>query len=229
MRARVLVGFSSCFLAAALGPWACIPHPDDDFGDYQSRIRALPSQQIEASTFDAAPPPTQAVKGLYYGACLSELAFGQVTKVFNFYTNTEFTPGPSGGTLSLTIQALRVVNGVLPPETISSSGISGGVIPAPSAPVDAEGKFALTLGTVTVPGDSNPISGSNVLIENTTLTGRFAENRFCARLGGDVRQPAAAARTLNIDRNVCQFVPIKDGDTRPEFTAADFQPGACPL
>jgi hypothetical protein len=228
MRARVLVGFSICFAAAALGPWACIPHPEQDFDDYQERIANIPKSQIDASAFEAAAPPAEPVKGLYYGACLSELAFNQVSKVFNFYTNTEFTPSAQGNKLTLSIQALKVKSGSFPPDTITSADISGGIIKAPAL-VDREGKFRLELGTVTIPGDCNPISGSNVLIENTVLIGRFAADRICARLGGDVRQPAASARSLNIDKNVCQFVPIQEGAKRPEVTLADLQAEACPL
>jgi hypothetical protein len=227
MRARVFVGFSICFAAAAFGPWACIPHPEEDFENYQERIANLPKLGVEASTFEASAPPAEAVKSLYYGACLSELAFKQASKVFNFYTNTEFTPSPGGGgTLVLSIQALKIKSGSFPPDTVTSADIRGGIIKATAA-VDAQGRFRLELGTVTVPGECNPISGSDVLIENTTLAGRFAAERFCARLGGDVRQPAASARTLN-DTNICQFIPVNDGDKRPELVYADLAPDSCP-
>jgi hypothetical protein len=227
MRARVFVGFSFCFAAAALGPWACIPHPEQDFEDYQERIANIPKTQIEASTFDGAPP-AEAVKGLYYGACATELAKNQLSKVFNLYTNTEFTPAAGGGQLVLSFQLLKVKNGTLPPDTVTSADIVGGIIQGAAAPVDATGKFSLSLGTATFPGDANPISGSDVRIENTTLIGRFSAGRICARLGGQVVQPVAAARTLD-DTNICQFFPVNEGDPRPEPTLADFQKDACGL
>ena len=80
-----------------------------------------------------------------------------------------------------------------------------------------------------VPGSANPISGSDVEILAANLDGLFAEARFCARLGGQVVKPAAVARQLDPPQNICQFVPIKDGDPMPAFTDADFVPGACPL
>jgi hypothetical protein len=229
-RAPLAFGSLGLIVAALMAPWACIPHPDTDFEDYQERIASFPKPVIEASVVDQGPPPTTAVEGIYYGACLSELAFGQPDNVFNFYTKTKFTPGTNGGPgkLELSIQPLILVNNK-PPPTISLSGAVGSPIAAPAADVNAAGKYTINLGTVTVPGTANPISGSNVLIESATLQGNFAEARFCARLGGEVKQPVAAARTLDTSQNICQFLPIKDGDPKPVLAAGDFQAASCPL
>ena len=105
----------------------------------------------------------------------------------------------------------------------------GPAIQAPVATVDANSKYRIDLGTVNVPGTANPISGSDVEILNAFLVGRFAEARFCARLGGHVEKPAAAVRDLDPPQNICQFFPIKDGDKTPALNAADFQPEACPV
>ncbi len=228
-RARITLGCLGALVVAFGTTWACIPHPDQDFEDFQGRAAAFPKQEIEASVFEAAPPPTQAVKGLYYGACLAELGFGQPTKRFSFYTLTEFTPSDGGSSkLQLSIQPLKLEN-AQPPSTVSKAGAVGAEIPAPPADVAASGRFTLQLGTVYVPGAANPISGSDVEITGANLDGRFAEARFCARLGGKVVKPAAAARDLNPPDNICQFIPIKDGDPMPAFTEADFQTASCPL
>jgi hypothetical protein len=228
MRARSVLAFLGSVAFAAAAPWACFSQPDTDFSDYQARVASFPKAEIEASTFEASAPPAQAVEGLFYGACLSELAFGQVSKVFNLLTQTKFTPGAGGGSLELSNRLLAVVNDQ-PPATVTAAGAVGDDIKVPSGPVGADGKFSLDLGTVTFPGVANPISGSDVVIEGTKLKGRFAGTKFCARLLGNVTEPAAAARSLDPDKNICQFVPIKDGDPTPKFTLADFQPGACPL
>ena len=225
---RVTLGCLGALVVAFGATWACIPHPDGDFEDYQERIATFPKPLVEASTFEAAAPPTEAVEGLYYGACLAELAFGQPSKRFNFFTLTKYTPDPSGAKLQLSIQPLAVVNNQ-PPPTVSKANAVGSEIPAPAADVSAAGRFRIELGTVNVPGTANPISGSDVEILGSSLDGRFAEARFCARLGGQVVKPAAAARQLDPPQNICQFVPVKDGDPMPEFTEADFQPGSCPL
>ncbi|MBX3201737.1 MAG: hypothetical protein KF850_34585 [Labilithrix sp.] len=225
---RFTLGCAGALVIAFGLTWACIPHPEADFEDFQERAAAMPKVEIEASTFEAAPPPTEAVEGVYYGACLAELAFGSPSRRFNFYTVTKYTPDPSGAKLELSIQPLKVVNNQ-PPPTITKDDATGPVIAAPVAEVAPSGRFLIELGTTNVPGNANPISGGDVEILRATLDGRFAEARFCARLGGEVTKPAAAARQLDPPQNICQFVPIKDGDPMPEFTAADFQPESCPL
>jgi hypothetical protein len=232
--ARLTVGCLGALVVAfglAGVPTACIPHPEGDFEDYQKRLAATPQTVIEASTFDISAPPTNAVEGTYYGACLAELAFGNVVQRFNFFTITKYTPDASGAKLQLSIQPLLIQPppANLPPTTVSKSGAAGPEIPTPPGAVQSNGRFRLELGTVNVPGTANPISGGDVEIAGAFLDGRFAEARFCARLGGEVLKPVAAARTLDPPLNICQFVPIKDGDPMPEFTKADFQPESCPL
>ena len=228
LRARFTVGCLGALAIAFGAMWACIPHPEGDFEDFQERVSNLPKPVIEASTFEAAPPPTQAVEGTYYGACLAELAFGSASKRFNFFTVTKFTPDPAGAKLELSIQPLKVVNRN-PPPTVTLADAVGPQLAAPPANVESSGRFRLELGTVNVAGAANPITGSDVEIVGAFLDGRFAEARFCARLGGQVTKPAAAARTLDPALNICQFVPIKDGDPMPEFTDPDFVTDSCPL
>ena len=233
MRARLVLGCLGSFVAAAFVPFACIPHPKGDFEDYQERIASFPSNTPEASVFDSAPPPTEAQEKLYYGACLSELALGQVTNVFSFYTKTKYVPsaGGVGGTLEVSIQALQTANGDAP-TTFTSSGITGGIIPDPKlaippAAVDGEGRFLFELRTTTVPGNANPISGGEVLIELATLRGRFQASQFCARLGGEVKAPSAAARTLTEQKNVCRFFILPDNSPIPALNPSDFVAESC--
>lgn len=232
MRARFALGFLGSVATASFGVWSCIPHPTDDFEDYQERIASFQGVGGGAA-LDSGPPPTDAQTGLYYSACLSELANFQVQRVLSFYTKTEFTPTTGGaGTLKLTIQALKVTNSA-PPPTVNPADIVGGIIPDPAnnpqpAAVDASGLFTLNLGQTLVPGSANPITGSNIRIENGQLLGRFGTSRFCARLSGNLEEPTPAKRTLAGERNVCIFVPIKDGDPTPTFTPQEFSASACP-
>lgn len=230
MRAPILA--SSVVVAiAAIG--ACIPHPSGDFEDYGERTQGFnaPVDNDGGGGFDGAPP-TVATEGLYYGACLSQLAFGQPNLVFNFYTKTKFVPDGAGGRLSLSIEALKLEpdatgkNG--PPAKVSAAGVVGGVMqsvesPTPNVEPDT-GRYSVSLGNVLVPGTANPISGSDVQITDAKLNGRFAKERFCAQLNGQVVRPVQL--TLEPPRNICQFVPVKDGDPRPPLTAPDF--ASCP-
>lgn len=228
-RSRFKVGcFAGASIALSVLGFACIPHPDDDFSDFQKRVANLPKPVTDgATTFEAAPPPTDAVEGLYYGACMSELAFSDPNKIFNLFTHTKFTPSGAGGKLELSIGTLKIEPGPKPPSTVGQAGVVGTPF-AGSADVDAQGKFNMQLGTVGFPGAANPISGSDVVILNGSLQGRFSAERFCARLGGHVEKPESATRDLNPPDNICQFVPVKDGDKTPTFSFADLTAAGCP-
>ena len=228
MRAR----YPLAVVAAGLGVVACFPNPGGDFEDFEVRANAFQPPAADGGSFEAAAPPTEAVTGLYYGACLCQLAFYQPEHVFNFYTETTFTPEPGGGgKLSLSLQALKLApDGQHPPANVSKEGLTGDKKDVPASTPNvaaADGRYTIELGTTTVPGDANPLTGRPVVIEAAKLTGFFGKDRFCARLNGNVTQPIQL--TLTPEQNICQFVPIKDGDPTPKFTVEDFQPGSCPF
>jgi hypothetical protein len=232
MRGRfLLVGFVG--VGVGIGA-ACIPHPTDDFEDFQDRIAPFaPAPDDPDASFDGGPAPTEASEGLYYGACLSQLAFGRLDRVFSFYTKSSFTPAEvGGGSLVLSLQPMRLtsVDGRdVPPTLFAESELTGDPAqsPEPASPnVEPTSRWAVDLGTVEVPGDANPITGRPVVIENTRLTGQFGTERFCARLNGDVKQPVEL--TLNPADNICQFYLLEEGDPVPTLVREDFSAAACP-
>lgn len=209
----------------------CLPDPHGDFDDYTERTDTFKPGVPEASTdgggVETGPPPTEATEGLYYGACLSQIAFGRADRVFNFYTKTKFTPDPAtgGGSLTLSLQALKLENNVQP-STVSESGTTGPVQSSqePATPnVEGSGRYQITLGTVNVPADANPITGRDVVIENAGLQGHFTQGNFCAQLFGTVTVPISI--TLDPNSNTCLFAPVTDGQATPKFVEADFANG----
>lgn len=230
------VGAMACVIA-------CIPHPDKDFEDYAERTKTFGGTSgapVDAGPIDATTI-TEPTEGLYYGACLSQLAFGAPNKVFNFYTKTKFTPDASGGKLTITLHALKlktapdgtIASPAAPPDTFSTAGFLGPEQASTESPVQGT-KISVAFpavngrpGLVLVPGDANPITGRDVEIENVKLTGVFAKEKFCALLNGTVVKP------LNLEleppKNVCQFIPVKDGDKTPILTKPeDFAAATCP-
>lgn len=157
----------------------------------------------------AETPPNNSV---FYGACLTELAFEQASKVINFYAIATQT----SDTVSLSLHPLALESGG-PPKTVSPAGVVGDKVEATSK-VEG-GLFTLSLGTVKVPGAANPISGSDIVIEKASLSGTLS----CAFLSGDITQPAAAARSLDATKNVCRFSSVKDGAPTPTLSAGAFK------
>lgn len=218
---------------------ACLPDPDQDFTDYQTRIKSYvpptptATDQPDAGPIDSGPPPTQVTEGTYFASCLSELANGQVTKTFSFWATTKFTPNTdvtTGGTLSVTLEALKLDNGA-PPTTISRANVVS-TLPEITGTTDPAGSFVASLPagvSATFLGTANPISGSNVEISGAGLKGRFATAAFCARLTGHVVQPAPAERDLDENKNFCLFTPVTEGATVPTRTFQDYSVAKCPL
>lgn len=205
----------------------CIPHPEADFEDFGERVRPFVIDQ-DGGSFDAAPPPTEAASATFYGACLAQFAFGQVNAVFNFFTQTKFAPVSGGGNLELSLVALKLENNG-PPAIISKAnavGVEQTSVPPTSPNVDASGRYVLDLGTITIPGVANAISGRDVIFRQAKISGRFGADAFCGRLSGNVEAPPLGPLDPSI--NICQFRLIKDGDPRPVLGETDFRATACP-
>lgn len=210
---------------------ACIPDPKGDFGDFVDRTEVdrakEPTVPEGGSGIDAAPP-TVAVEGLYYGACLSALSSGDTVRVLRFYTKTKFTPvAGEGGKLDLELFPLKAWdkanNDVLPVEQskVAESEIRGKPVTAKAMAVDASGKFVADLGRITMPGEANPITGRDIVIDNLVLRGIFGDGpRFCSSLEGQITSPIN--QPLLAKDNICIFAKAKDGDPAMQFERNEF-------
>lgn len=211
-----------------LGWSACLPDPKAEFDDYAEKTASYRQNgPRDGGDIDSAAP-TEAVTGLYVGVCLSQLAAGRLDRVLRFYAPVTFVPDASGvgGKLTIKLTPLKLGPNNTPPPSVSLDQTVGDTFAINEAAVDAKGIYAGTIGTVNVPGVSNPISGRDIVIENTALPGRFAVEKFCSQLSGHVVQPTDI--DLTPDANTCLFRAVKEGDPVPTFTNADFDPG-CPL
>ncbi|MBX3231120.1 MAG: hypothetical protein KIT84_37285 [Labilithrix sp.] len=174
--------------------------------------------------------------GTYYATCLTELDRSDVDKAFSFLATTSFTRNTAGGDIEITLEALALVDGK-PPTSSARSGIVGAPTPKFTGTTNAEGSFVATLADgqkATFPGAANPISGSDVELitgngVQVGLSGRYVEEKFCARLTGRINQPAAARRNLDPEQNFCIFSRIAEGDPAPTVTREELTPANCPL
>ena len=187
------------------------------------------------SAADSAPPsveagvavgaPTESFKGLYFGACLSALAAGRIDRVLRFYTEAKFTPDATGGTgrLTLKLTALKLGPDKGAPPTVGKDQIVGTTLEIVDTPTTPAGVYAASFGTASIPGEANPISGRPIVVEMTSLPGRFAKGKFCSQLIGHVVQPTDII--LEGDLNTCVYFPVKEGDATPTITNEDFAAG----
>lgn len=247
MRSRRGTWLSLFALAIIAAAPACFPDPDADFTDYQERIKGYvpptptntggtsgtSTSSSSGGPIEAGPPPVEVTEATYFASCLSELAGGNVKKTFSFWVTAKYTPNQdttTGGTLSLSLEALKLESG-LPPANISRADIVS-KLPDIVGTANGSGSFvaATAGGSASFAGAANPISGSDVQISNAGLKGVYVPAGFCARLFGHVDKPEAASRDLAEGKNQCLFTPIKEGEAAPTGrVASSYADTNCPL
>lgn len=222
MRSRLLT--VALALAIPTSAVACVD-PKGGFDQYNDRTTGF-REKKDASIPDTAPP-TDSFKGLYFGACLSVLAAGRIDRVLRFYTEVEFTPDATGATgkLKLKLTALKLGANNGPPATVGADQKVGATLEADTT-TNAAGVYAADFGTANIPAAANPISGREIVVEMTSLPGRFAKDKFCSQLIGHVVVPTDIP--LEGDANTCLYFPVKEGDATPAITNEMFA-GGCSL
>ena len=228
MRSRCLAVALGCLVPLTLG--GCIPDPEGDFEKYTARTAQDAPPPVDGGGVDSAPP-TEAVEGLYFAACLSTLAAGRIDRVLRFYTETKFVPDAPGsptGKISLKLTPMKLSAGGGPPPTVSRDQTVGATYTVTDAATNAQGVYAAPLGTVNIPGAANPISGRDIVVENAAVPGRFAPGKFCSQLSGRVTTPTDIP--LDGAANTCVYFPVKEGDPTPVLKPdrSDF-PSTCTL
>lgn len=226
--------FATSLLAVASFA-ACTGNVSPGFGEGGVDVEAGATDASEAedagtdapASADAGPGATT---GVYYAACLTQLAAGRVDDVFHFYAETSFTAGSVGasGKLSIAITPLKLGATGGAPAAVSKSATTGAASSFVNTAVASTGRFTGDLGSVAIPAAANPISGSDVVIEQAVFDGKHAAPpaRFCSRLSGEVTKPVAS--TLTPANNTCIFIKVTAGAPPPVLTSTDFA-GGCPL
>jgi len=225
MRSRLLLAalYIAIPITGAAGG-GCVD-PKGDFDQFNQRTTSFrETKPVDASVPETAPP-TESFEGLYFGACLSALAAGRIDRVLRFYTEAKFTPDAAGGTgkLTLKLTALKLGENKGPPPTVGKDQVVGTTLQIVDTPTTPAGVYAAAFGTANIPGEANPISGRPIVVEMTSLPGRFAKEKFCSQLIGHVVQPTDIM--LEGDLNTCLYFPVKEGAATPAITAEMFEAG----
>lgn len=199
-------------------------------GDYEAYVKRTEKYRDrgDGGTVDSVAP-TMGVKAKYYVACLPNLAFGDINKLFRFYVDSEYLPAMGATeakvTFKLTPMNIRDDMGaILPPATLKFVMPANPTLTVTDSPVAANGKFVANFKTAMIGKATNPISWRDITVENTTLSGYFAEKDFCGGLSGHVVAPIDQDLGTPAD-NVCLFKQLKDGDPLPDLKVTEF---VCP-
>jgi len=220
----LLLASSGCALLVACG---LLPDPKGDYDDFVAKTEGERVVKDSGAAPDVKPP-TDPIKALYIGTCITVLSNKSPLKVLRFYTDASYVPADNGtgGKLSLNLQPLRGWTSVpapgsaTPPKSVSKSEAIGTPIVITDTAVAATGVFSAPMGITNVEGDANAISGRPITLD-PTLTGTFGVgDKFCAGLAGRVTSPVEV--DLEPTVNVCLFKKAVEGDPIPVYKLEDF-------
>jgi hypothetical protein len=197
--------FSVGPLAIALGilVGACGPDPAADYEDFQKATDGVRGVKVggagaggesgaggEAGESGAGGEGGSAAAGIpdatgtFHVSCLSSLALEDTENSIRFIGDIKVENiTETGATVTMSLAPLTV--GATSTSAVVGTPLTG------TAEVSADKTFTLSFGaTVTVPGTANPISGSNIVIENGSMAGILkGADAFCAELNGHVTAP----------------------------------------
>lgn len=169
----------------------------------------------EAGSAGGAAHPD--VNGTFLSFCLPKtLSGGDPNLALRFATN--ITLNESAMTLSLK------------PLLTSAKSISEtvGASYSQSTDVASDQTFTLKFGTTSIDGSANPISGSLIEIENTSLTGKLISNdALCAELSGMITKPLKNF-SLDTPGDICLIQRVGADGVLPATPSADAFKIACP-
>lgn len=205
---------------------ACVD-PKGDYKTYVDRTRDLRGAPVvdsgEVEVGDADPAAD--FSGTFLASCLPAAAGGNASQSFLFYVETVVT---DGATLDIEITPiLETATTFAKSQTVGTPQVAKGI------PI-VDGTWNAVIGDATVPGESQRIGPSPIVIRNYAYAGRtLSRDRLCAELSGEVISPIPI--DFSPPGDPCIFVRLNEGDTLPTaneggtefvgFTAAEHR---CP-
>jgi hypothetical protein len=172
-------------LALSLFALAGCVDPEGKFDEFQNDNPVI---KADSGTFDAGtctPPAAGEIDGTYLFT-LAPITGGVASNYKNpIVCSADVTSSASGSDLSVKIT-------LQPLDASDRSTPVGATIDVPAFTVAADGSFDLTtLGTINVEGAANPISGSPLVADITSMKGTFCHDDgfFCGDIAGEVTVP----------------------------------------
>lgn len=209
-RIVLVAALASATVTAAL---ACVD-PHGDYESYLDRTKDIRGVTPDTGASDVAPievgdADLDAGKQTYWGNCLPAIVAGSPQMSIMYYTEFTF----SGGKVDVAIYPLKETATTLSKsETVGDPQIVNGV------EIKSDNTFVATIGPVKIPGNSQRIGDSELVLTNVSYQGKIlGKERICAELQGQVTAPLSAS--LEATGDYCVWQALPDGATLP--TAKD--------
>jgi len=172
---------ATALCAALVVVLAGCPDPDEEFTAFTDRHEDIYGNSPSTSGGvggSCTPPAAGEVDGEYLFALVVALS---ATKPAPLRATLTTMDGAAGLEFTLDLQPLSAE------DRVSEVGSPFSVGPFP---VSAEGSFDADWGSITVPGDTNPISASELVADLQTLGNLCPGDFFCGIANGQVTSPA---------------------------------------
>jgi hypothetical protein len=204
---------------------ACLPDAEKDYEDFRADTADVRGKKVidfspqggaggaggEAGAGgDAGSPGLAEIGGTFQVTCLPSISGGDPAKALRFVGKVELTkdsPEATSGTASFTFTPLKIPATSLADTSGTSFSTSSPVAVSVGEP------FTLALGdNVSVPGDANPISGSEILLNNVSMKVRVRTSDFlCSELDGQAVKPLMIDLAAAESVDVCLFDRVPEG------------------
>lgn len=205
-RVVLAAALATATITAAL---ACVD-PQGDFDSYLDRTKDIRGVTPDAGPTDVPPievgdADLDAGKQIYWGNCLPSIVAGSPQMSIMYYTELTF----SGGKVDVAIHALKETATTLSKsETVGDPQIANGI------EIKPDNTFVATMGGVKVPGNSQRIGDSELVLTNVSYQMKIlGKERVCAELQGQVTAPLSAS--LDGTGDYCVWMAMDDGATLP--------------
>jgi len=188
---------------------ACVD-PKGDYDDYVERTNGIRGVQADTgvTVFETGEVDIDAGKATYFWSCLPQLFSGQPETSILLYSEVDI----SGGKLTFTNYPLKeTATKFLKSQTVGVPHSATGVT------IAADNSFSATIGTATIPGNSQRITDNDLELQNVVFLGKIlTTERWCAELNGNVTKPTP--NNLMGTGDYCVIVKLNEGDDLPKFS-----------
>lgn len=205
---RVALALSVAAIAttAAL---ACVD-PNGDYETYLDKTKDIRGVTPDTGVSEVilGDADLDAGKQTFWGNCLPNIVTGSPQSSIMYYTEFTFT----GGKVDVSILPMKETATVFSKsETVGEAQVATGVA------IKSDNTFTAVVGNVKVPGNSQRIGDSELVLTNVSYQARIlSDKRICGELQGDVTAPLSSS--LDNPGDFCVWIAMADGTTLPTST-----------
>lgn len=194
--------------------FACVD-PKGDFESYVERTNTMrgvtpDTGVLDAPAFEVGDADLDAGTSTYFTSCLPQVFSGSPELSFIFLTELTL----SGGKLKQTNYPLKQ-----DATKLSKSQTVGTPHSSNEATLGADNSFTATVGAVGIPGNSQRVGDSDIVMADVVYTGKvLGKERVCSELNG--RATAPSSQDFNGMGDFCISVLLPEGADLPTFKDA---------